>query len=271
MFDKISSQAEKLVSLTQRSEIKSKTKIVTITSGKGGVGKSTFCANISYALAKKNLKVCVLDADIGLANMQVLFNIRPQVTFFDYIDGTASLDQIILDTQYTNLKLIAGKSGYQYAQGTNSFIFSRLVKEIVESEKFDILLIDTGAGLNEYVGEFLDVSPNIVALTTTDPSALTDVYALMKMISNNKSSLMLCFNHTKAYKIGETITKSMQDLAKKNRLNKNFMVKYIGNVSTSQNIATTARLRKLFVKEFPTEMVTKEFELVAKTILDNIR
>lgn len=271
MFDEISKQAEKLVSLSKRANSSSKTKLITITSGKGGVGKSTFCANISYLFSQKNLKVCVLDADIGLANMQVLFNVRPSSTFFDYINGTASLDQIITDTQYPNLKLIAGKSGYQYAQGTSSLIYSRLVSDILESEKFDILIVDTGAGLNEYVGEFLDISENILALTTTDPSALTDVYALIKMISQSKSRLMLCFNHTKAYKIGETITKSVQELAKKNRLNENFMVKYIGNVSPSLNISTTARLRKLFVKEFPNEIVTKEFEFIAEQILGNLK
>lgn len=271
MYNDISTQAQKLVELTKQDSLDTKTKLITITSGKGGVGKSTFCANLSYLLAKKNLKVCVLDADIGLANMQVLFNIRPSVTFFDYINGNATIDEIVLDTEYQNLKLIAGKSGYQYAQGNNSLVFNRLVRDILQTNSFDILIVDTGAGLNEYVNEFLDISSNILALTTTDPSALTDVYALIKMISKTKTELMLCFNHTKTYKIGETITKSVQDLAKKNRLNENFMVKYIGNVSSSQNIATTARLRKLFTKEFPEESVTKELELISRSILDNLK
>ncbi len=82
MFDSISSQASKLIDMTQRSDNlqKSKTKLLTITSGKGGVGKSTFTANIAYLFASRGLKVAVIDADIGLANMQVLFDIKPHHT-----------------------------------------------------------------------------------------------------------------------------------------------------------------------------------------------
>lgn len=273
MLNTISTQANKLINLT-KSKAKlssSKTKLLTITSGKGGVGKSTFTANIAFLFAKKGLKVAVVDADIGLANMQVLFDIKPEYTLFDYIDGKSELEDVCLKTQYKNITLIAGKSGYQYSKHSNSFVFARIVQDVIASEKFDIVLVDTGAGLNDYVKEFLSISNNILALTTTDPSALTDVYALMKMLSKDKSSLMLCFNHTKNYKIGDTITNSLQNLAAKNRLNSNFMVKYLGNVSSSKNVSTTGRLRKLFVNEFDGQGVTKELELIVNSLLINIK
>jgi flagellar biosynthesis protein FlhG len=272
LFDTISSQASKLIKLTNkvRNNSYSKTKLITVTSGKGGVGKTTFTANIAFLLAKRGFSVAVLDADIGLANMQVLFNIKPQSSFFDYIDGIKTLDEVILKTPYPNVSLIAGKSGYQYTSNTNSFIFSRVVKDVVALNRFDILLIDTGAGLNDYVKEFLSISDNILALTTTDPSALTDVYSLMKMLSLEKNKLMLCFNHTKSYQIGETIANSLVNLAKKNRLNEDFMVEYIGNVSTSANITTTGRLRKLFSKEFLGDESTKQLQMIIDLILKNI-
>lgn len=216
MFDAISSQASKLISLTNRVKKNySKTKLITITSGKGGVGKSTFTANMAFLLSRRGFKVAVLDADIGLANMQVLFDLKPQNTLFEYIDGIKTLDEIITKTIYENVYLIAGKSGYQYTTNTNSFIFSRVVKDIISLNQFDILLIDTGAGLNDYVREFLSISDNILAVTTTDPSALTDVYSLMKMLSFNKNKLMVCFNHTRNYQIGETIANSLMNLGKK--------------------------------------------------------
>lgn len=273
MLNTISTQANKLINLTKnRNNINnSKTKLLTITSGKGGVGKSTFTANIAFLFAKKGFKVAVIDADIGLANMQVLFDLKPQYTLFDYIDGKSELRDVCLNTQYKNITLIAGKSGYQYSKHSNSFVFARIVQDVIASEMFDIVLVDTGAGLNEYVKEFLSISSNILALTTTDPSALTDVYALMKMLSKDKSSLMLCFNHTKNYKIGESITFSLQNLAAKNRLNSNFMVKYLGNVSSSKSVSTTGRLRKLFVNEFNDQNVTKELELIVDSLLNNIK
>ena len=271
MFDTISSQASKLVKLTNRVKKNySKTKLITITSGKGGVGKSTFTANMAFLLSRRGFKVAVLDADIGLANMQVLFDIKPQNTLFEYIDGTKTLDEVISSTVYSNVYLIAGRSGYQYSSHRNSFVFSRIVKDIISLNDFDILLVDTGAGLNEYVKEFLSISDNILAITTTDPSALTDVYSLMKMLSLEKSKLMLSFNHTRNYQIGETIANSLINLGKKNSLNKDFMVEYIGNVSTSANISTTGRLRKLFANEFSSDETTKQLQVIIDQLLKNI-
>ncbi len=270
MFSKISEQAHRLVSLTSKIHKKSKTKVVAITSGKGGVGKSTITANISYLIAQKGYRVAVLDADIGLANMQVLFNLKPSATFFDYIEGKVQLQDILLQTQYDNITLCAGRSGYEYTKDTNTLVVSRIVNEIVELNRYDILLIDTGAGLNEYVQEFLDIADEILAITTTDPSAITDVYALIKMLSKTKKKLLICFNHTKKFAIGEAITNSIKELALKNKLNKNFMVKYIGSISSTQNIQTTSRLRKLFSKEFRYDDTTLDIEKIANKLLKEL-
>ncbi|MCT7909850.1 P-loop NTPase [Arcobacter lacus] len=273
MLDAKLSQASKLIDITnkiKRNIQNSRTKLLTITSGKGGVGKSTFTANIAFLLAQRNLKIAVLDADIGLANMQVLFDIKPQCTLFEYVNGQKSLNEIILETKYKNIFLVAGKSGYEYASGTNSFVFTRLINDIISLNQFDILVVDTGAGLNDYVKEFLSVSENILAITTTDPSALTDVYSLLKMLAIDKNSLMLCFNHTKNYQVGETITNSLSNLAKKNRLKEDFMIKYLGSISSSENISVTGRLRKLFVNEFPVDEITKQMHRVVENILKNI-
>jgi len=271
LFNSISAQASKLVNLTKSSSVASKTKLLTITSGKGGVGKSTLTANMAYLLARRGFKVAVIDADIGLANMQVLFDIKPRYSLFDYIEGRNTIDEVISQTSYENISLIAGKSGYQYSSLKASFVLTRIVEDVKSLNKFDYIIIDTGAGLNEFVQEFLSISDNILALTTTDPSALTDVYALIKMLSKDKEKLLICFNHTKNYNIGETISKSLVNLAKKNRLNSNFMVKYIGNVSTSANISTTSRLRKLFVQEFTNDEITLQLQKIIDILLKEIR
>ncbi|MCP4969064.1 MAG: MinD/ParA family protein [Arcobacter sp.] len=271
MFNAISSQASKLINLTKKTEHISKTRIITITSGKGGVGKSTFTANISYLLSKRGFKIAVIDADIGLANMQVLFDIKPKLTLFDYVEGRNTISEVISNTRFDNISLIAGKSGYRYANLKNSLVLTRIVDDLKSLNIYDFVLIDTGAGLNEYVQEFLSISNNVLAVTTTDPSALTDVYALMKMLSIKKEKLLLCFNHTKNYQIGDTITNSLVNLAKNNRLNKNFMVKYLGNVSTSANISTTSRLRKLFAHEFASDDITLELQKLIDSLLINIK
>ena len=270
MFNHISDQAHKLVSITKQLHNKSKTKIVAVTSGKGGVGKSTITANMAYILSKQGMNVAVLDADIGLANLQILFNIKPIKTFFNYFDGTATINEILLNTRYKNITLIAGQSGHQYCKTNNSMIFSRVIDEIASLNRYDILLIDTGAGLNEYVQDILELCDNILAITTTDPSALTDVYALLKMLSFKKEKLLLCFNHTQKYETGNTITKSIINLAIKNKLNRKFMVKYMGNIGGDKCITTTGRLRKLFVSEFDYETAAKELDFVVSNLVSEL-
>ncbi len=248
----------------------SKSKIITVTSGKGGVGKSTFSANIGYLLTQRGYKVLIIDADIGLANMQVLLNLKPEKTISDYVNAQEDLENIILQTQYTNLFLIAGNSGYQYANSSSTFVYSRVVKQAAQLNEFDFIIVDTGAGLNDFVKEFLEISTNIFAVTTTDPSAITDLYALIKMLSKDKKSLMLCFNHTKNHKIGETVTNSLDKLVQKNRLNNDFVLKYLGNVQSSQTISTTSRLRKLFACEFLNDDVTNELQKVVDGLIENV-
>ena len=135
---------------------------------------------------------------------------------------------------------------------------------------YDILIVDTGAGLNDYVKEFLKVSTNILAITSTDPSALTDVYSLIKMLAIDKKSLMLCFNHTKNDLVGETISNSLINLAKKNRLKSEFVIKYIGSVPSSENITKIARARRIFVNEFPQEEASFKLHSIVDRVLKNI-
>ncbi len=271
MFNGISEQANKLVALTQKQHLKnSRTKIITISSGKGGVGKSTLTSNIAYLLSQRGKKVAIFDADMGLANLQVMFDVKPEYTLYDYLDGKCNLKNIFTVTDIPNVTLIAGKSGYQYTNSHQNTLFSSLVHQIVSLEQFDILLIDTGAGLHGNVQEFLSLSNNIVAVTTTDPSALTDVYALLKMISLKKERLFLCFNYTSKYETGETITKSLKNLALKNKLNRKFMVQYIGNVSEEKGITISGRLRKLFSKELKNEKATHELRMIVNNLLELI-
>jgi flagellar biosynthesis protein FlhG len=237
---------------------KSKTKVFAIASGKGGVGKSTLIANMAFLMAQQDLNIVVLDADIGLANMQILFDIKPSLTFFDYINGNAELNDVLLPTQYKNITLCAGKSGYECRVNVNSFVLSRIVREITQLNKYDILLIDTGAGLNEYVQEFLSVADDVLIVTTADPSAITDVYALIKMLSNIKKELLLCLNYTNKNIIGKNITKVLKKIV---------TIKYIGSIDTNSNIQTAGQLRKLFVQVFQNDKTTLELQNIVNNLI----
>jgi flagellar biosynthesis protein FlhG len=271
MYNHISQQAQALISLTKKDTKKTKTKVISITSGKGGVGKSTITANMAFVLSNMGFKVAIFDADIGLANMQILLNVKITKTFFDFISGGSNLQDILIQTKYKNITLCAGKSGYEYSKNTNSYIFSRIISQIVELNKYDFVLVDTSSGLNSYVQEFLNISDEIIALTSTDPSAITDVYALIKMLSETKKKLLICFNYTKNYKIGEIITNSIINLAKKNGLNEKIMVKYIGSISDTQNVKRFGQKRELFADKLTDGIESKNLRSVVNILLKELK
>jgi len=262
----IATQAKNLLNLTKK-EFNSKTKAIAITSGKGGVGKSTVCANLAYLLSLRDKKVAIIDADLGLANQQILFDLKPKYSFYDYIEKKIDFKDILIPTHFNNITLLAGKSGHQFVPSNSSYSYANIINDVKEKEIFDYILIDTGAGINDFIKEFLTLSDEVIAVTTTDPSALTDVYAMIKMVSEFKNKINLIFNQTKNFSIGQTITNSIIKLAQKNNINKKFIINYFGNISQNMQVATTGRLRKIYTKEFPNDLVTYEFEKVLQELL----
>lgn len=271
MYNQISSQAHELVKLAQVASTKTKTKIIALTSGKGGVGKTTLSANLAYFLASKGFKIAIIDADIGLANLQIHFDIKPEFSFYDYIDKKVKLKDVLLKTKHKNVHLCAGKSGYKYANAQSSFVYTQIARDIAALGEYDYILIDTGAGINEYVQEFLAISDDVIAITTTDPSAITDLYALIKLMSLKKKRLYLIFNETKNYNIGETITQSLKKLALKNRLPKDFMVKYLGNVVKDENIVVCTRKRSLFLESLKGSESVKSFSTICEKLIKEMK
>ena len=269
MTEFIATQAKNLINLAKFNILHSKSVAVAFTSGKGGVGKSTICANLAYLLSTKNKKIAIIDADLGLANQQILFDIKPKYSFYDFIEKKVKFEDILINTGYKNITLLAGKSGHQYVPSNSSYSYSNIINELKKREIFDYIFIDTGAGINEHVKEFLTLSDIIIAVTTTDPSALTDVYAMIKMISEFKKKVNLIFNQTKNYKIGQTITNSLIKLAQKNNIPSDFKINYLGNISQNLQVTTTGRLRKIYTKEFPADLVTFEYEHVLGEFLYN--
>jgi len=270
MYNQVSTQAIELLKLAQNKQLETKTKIIALTSGKGGVGKSTFSVNLGYVLAKKGKKIALLDADIGLANLQIFLDLKPKFSFYDYIEKKVSLKETLIQTQYKNVHLCAGKSGYKYSNAQSSFVYAQIVKDIAALGEYDYIIVDTGAGINEYVQEFLVLAHEVLAISTTDPSAITDLYALMKLMSMKKKRMFLVFNKTKSYQIGETISDSLKKLAIKNKLPKNFMVKYLGNVVKDENVVTCTKKRRVFTQSDPLSLASVCFEKISDKLINEV-
>ncbi|NLK26780.1 MAG: MinD/ParA family protein [Clostridiales bacterium] len=177
-------QAERLREMVKNlSAPKSTARVITVTSGKGGVGKSSISVNLAIALSKLGKRVVILDADFGLANVEVMLGIRPQNNLADLIFRGKSLADIVTKGP-ENIGFISGGSGIQEMTNLQRSQIVYLIQKLVELDhQADIILIDTGAGITDSVIEFVAASSEVLLVSTPEPTSITDAYALLKTLS----------------------------------------------------------------------------------------
>ncbi len=164
--------------------VKRSARVITVTSGKGGVGKTNITINLAIALSEQGLRVVILDADFGLANIDILFGIVPQYTLVDLIRNKKSILEILSDGP-KNTKFISGGSGVEDLIKMDKEQLVIFVEKMALLDKLaDFIIIDTGAGLSENVMSFIMAADEVLLVTTPEPTSITDAYALIKMVSN---------------------------------------------------------------------------------------
>jgi len=157
--------------------------VISVTSGKGGVGKTMVVANLAIAQARRGRKVMIVDADLGLANVDVVFGLTPQFNLNHFFAGEKSLEEIVIEGPY-GIKILSAGSGVQaftHLSGEQKMRFLEAMD--VFHGVFDLVLIDTEAGISENVTYFNVAAQEILVVTTSDPTSITDAYALMKLLS----------------------------------------------------------------------------------------
>ena len=160
-------------------------RVVTVTSGKGGVGKSNLAVNLAVQLRKEGKRVVIFDADFGLANVEVMFGAIPQYNLSDFIYRGKGIKEIITPGPM-DIGFISGGSGIIGLNNLYREQIMYLVKSIDElNEIADFIIIDTGAGISDQVLEFVMASPEVLLVTTPEPSSLTDSYSLLKVLYRN--------------------------------------------------------------------------------------
>lgn len=205
-----------------------KTKIIAITSGKGGVGKTNIATNLGIAYAKMGKKVIVIDADLGLANVNVMMNIIPQYNLYHVIKRQKSMSEIIISTDY-GIKLIAGASGFSKIANMNEQERAAFIKEMYTLAEADIIIIDTSAGVSKNVISFLVAADEVIVVTTTEPTAITDAYGIIKIIAtevdNMDINLKLIVNRVNSASDGKKIADRMVQIASQFL---NLKIEYLG-------------------------------------------
>lgn len=254
---------EALVNQNRRSTPK-KTRFIAITSGKGGVGKSTISSNLAYLMAKYGLKVGIFDADIGLANLDVMFNVKIQKNILHVLKGEASVEEIVVPIE-KNLLLIPGESGEEIFRYASGGLFERFMEEAGFLDDLDVMIIDTGAGIGEHIQLFLRACDDVIVVTVPDPAAITDAYATIKVTSRLRDEINVIMNQVRSAKEAEALFEKINKVAQAN-IGGNLRLNYLGQVSSDPKISTSVKKRALFTRDFPSAAPTHELEMIVKRL-----
>ncbi len=189
-------------------------KIIAVTSGKGGVGKTFVSANLAAALAKRGHRVLVLDADLGLANLDVVLNLYPKITLHDVFTGKARLEEAIIQAPGGFSVLLAGSGMVEYSRLTPEVRseFLRIMNGLVPH--YDVVLLDTGAGISDVVLFAVSLASEVLMVATPEPTSLTDAYATIKVLvgQQQRQTVRVIVNQATRAGSGQAITNQLQQV-----------------------------------------------------------
>ncbi|NLW01879.1 MAG: MinD/ParA family protein [Clostridiaceae bacterium] len=243
-------------------------RVITVTSGKGGVGKTSVTVNLAIALSRLGLRIAILDVDFGLANIDLLFGINPKYTILDLIRDEKSIFEVLTDGP-NNIKFLSGGSGVEELMRLDRKKLRMFINNIALLDKlYDIILIDTGAGLSRNVMSFIMAADEIILVTTPEPTAITDAYALVKMVSrrDRKKIIRVLVNKAETAREAEEIANKLIVVSEKFLSLKLYKLGYI---LYDDNIVKSVKLQKPYCLNNPKSQAARNMFALADVLLDN--
>lgn len=244
-------------------------RVITITSGKGGVGKSNLAINLAILLSRMGKKTVVLDADFGLANIEVMLGVRPQYNLSDLMFRGKSLSEIITEGP-ENIGFISGGSGIREMTNLTKEQLINLSARLSELDRqADVVIIDTGAGISEDVIEFVMSSAEVFLVATPEPTSITDAYALLKTLDHQPEfarehcHIKLIANKVGNEKNGRELFEKLSVVADKFL---NISLEYLGAIPFDQSVSKAIIKQQPLVKAFPNSHATKAIDNIARMI-----
>lgn len=264
-------QAENLRKIMQQQKEVSKepARVIAVTSGKGGVGKSSVSVNLAIQFKRLGKNVIILDADFGLANVEVMFGVIPRYNLSDLLYNGKELKEIICDGP-EGIKFISGGSGIANLANFDKEQVKRLIAKLSELEQMaDVVIIDTGAGINPSVMEFLISSPETILVTTPEPTSVTDSYALLKALSmtdgfdEKSTKIKMIANRVLDEKDGKALYEKLSMVVMK-FLNMN--IEFLGTVPQDNYITKAIMKQKPVSIMYPNAVSSKHFETIVQKL-----
>lgn len=267
-------QADKLRNIIklQNQVSERQARVITVTSGKGGVGKSCTSINLAMQFRKMGKSVIIFDADFGLANIEVMFGAIPKYNLADMIFRGKDFKDILVNGPM-DIGFISGGSGINGLGNMTKDQVNYLVYKLKELETLaDIIIIDTGAGISDSVLEFVSSSSEVVLVTTPEPTSITDAYALLKVLSTKggfdkqNTALKVLTNRVDSYDEGRNLYNKLNVVTQKFL---NIDLIFLGMVPQDSNISKAVIHQKPISMLYPDSPAAKAYEELAKALLEN--
>lgn len=268
-------QAEQLRNVVKMQRVQPQNpqaRVITVTSGKGGVGKSNTSVNLAIWFAKMGKRVIVFDADIGLANVEVMFGAVPQYNLSDMIYHNKQITEIITPGPL-DIGFISGGSGIVGLNNLSRDQISAIIRNMNALDTLaDIIIIDTGAGISDAVMEFVLASPETLLVMTPDPSSLTDSYSLMKALyknpafQKNTSKISVIANRVHSVEDGKYVFEKLDSVVKQFLQGE---IAYLGMVPEDRTIERAIRQQTPVSILAPTSRASKAYEILANNLINN--
>ncbi|MDD2211458.1 MAG: MinD/ParA family protein [Clostridia bacterium] len=241
------------------------TRVITISSGKGGVGKSNLSLNLALALTDFKQKVMLLDADMGLANIDVILGLTPLYNLSHVIMGEKTIPEIIIEGPH-GLKIIPGGSGMQELANLKEWELENFLTKLSKIEgEADYLLIDTGAGLAKTVLSFALAADELIIVTTSDPTAITDAYGFIKTLCIQNYSGQIYIVVNRAFSANDAaIVYNKLKIAVNKFLKYN--IEFLGFVVEDSKVGQAVREQKAFIIAYPQSMASYNLYNIAAKI-----
>ncbi|MCI6953381.1 MAG: MinD/ParA family protein [Spirochaetia bacterium] len=229
-----------------------KSRIIAITSGKGGVGKTNIAINMAIAYARIGKRVLLIDGDLGMANVNVLMNVIPKYNLLHVVNRQKSMAEIITKTEL-GFDFIAGANGFSRIANLTEEELEYFTREFATLDNFDIILIDTGAGISNNVLQFVEAADEIIIVTTPEPTAITDAYGIIKIITTELAleaelKLKLLVNRVHSAEEGKRVSDRIINIAGQFL---NYKLEYLGFVYDNSAVTTSVIRQKPFLEAMP--------------------
>lgn len=249
---------------------KENTRIVAVASGKGGVGKSNITVNLGLSFQQMGKRVLLLDADLGMANLDILLGLAPRYNLSHVLKGKCEFEDALLKGP-GNIDILPGTSGVEDLINISSREVKRLISASSHMEsKYDIILIDIGAGIHYSVTNFIMACDEAIIVLTPEPTAIMDAYSLIKFLSKQKyrNKIGIIINQTNSKREGTDVANRMRKVIKEYL---SMDIEVLGHIPYDDYVKQSVKEQSPFVINYPNSKAVQALKDVAATMLDRAK